>query len=258
MAGNTKTAAPAGPGALAALPPAEGLQQLFAQLSERQQHNYHCFMQQGGRESLHDFRVSVRRLRSLLRNYRRVLHIDDTLVEQLRGQQQQTNHARDLEVFVAQLQCHCPDHPQLIHLQRQLQEAYSQLREELAQIPPSLLNYSLSKRTNKYATLGELCSHIGTQQLLRMKREFKALRRGWDEALVHLLRIHGKRLRYLLEPFADTPKVSAALKELRQMQDQLGDYRDHQLLLQHLKLLGDDEETVTLITLLQRQQQQCG
>lgn len=258
MAGNTKATAPAGQDKLATLPPAEGLRWLFERLCDSLLHHYIRFIQHGGEESLHDLRVSVRRLRSLLRNYRSVLHLDAVLLEQLRGLQQQTNQARDLEVFIAQLKRHCPAQPQLMTLQQQLESEYSQLRGRLpgewAAILPRLQQpLSTNEHLEKFETQGALSGHIAARQLSRIKREFKALRRNWDEALIHRLRIDGKRIRYLLEPYSGMPRVDKVLRELRQMQDELGDYRDQQLLLLQLGTSREDDDVAGLITRLQAQ-----
>jgi CHAD domain-containing protein len=197
-------------------------------------------MHHGGEEALHDFRVALRRLRSLLRNYRKVLDIDEQLTGQLRTLQQQTNHARDLEVFVAQLQQHCPAQPQLLApLQQQLARATRQLHRELpAQWAALLPLLESPPRCNhsgkKHDTFGTLSRRLGCRQLKRLKGELKSLRRQWDETLVHRLRIHGKRLRYLLEPLTDERGTARAVAALKRLQEELGDYRDLQLLRQHL------------------------
>ncbi|MCW8917779.1 MAG: CHAD domain-containing protein [Gammaproteobacteria bacterium] len=263
MAADTQTTAPAGPPQLARLPSGEGLQQLLALQCGELCEQYSRFMQQGDAEALHDFRVAVRRLRSLLRSYRKLLDSDAQLTEQLRALQQQTNHARNLEVFVAQLQTHCPAQPQLLApMQQQLARARHQLHRELPARWATLLPLLESPpRCNhikkKHDTFGALGRRLGRRQLKRLKGELKSLRRQWDETLVHRLRIHTKRLRYLLEPLAAEPRTAMAVAALKRLQEELGDYRDLQLLRQHLATQYPDNSAVAaLITSLQAPLQQ--
>jgi CHAD domain-containing protein len=221
-------------------------------------------MHQGDAEALHDFRVAVRRLRSQLRNYREVLSPDERLTGQLRALQQQTNHARDLEVFIAQLQAHCPtpshtpSHTQIqliAPLQQQLAEARHQLHRDLPALWAALLPLLESSPRchpawKKHDTFDTLSRRLGRRQLRQLERGLMSLRRQWDEASVHRLRIHGKRLRYLLEPLAAKPgaaKAARAVAALKRLQEVLGDYRDLQLLRHHLATQYPDNSAVTAL-----------
>ena len=239
MATKAKTATSARQQQLARLAPEEGLQCLLAQRRQQLFDHYTLFIQQGGEEALHDFRVSLRRLRSLLQNYQKFIECDELLVEQLRELQRQTNPARDLEVFVAQLNRYCPEQAQLITaLQQQLQGAYRQLQHEL---PPQwaalfpLIRFSLSPTAATTASsLGHLTAHLGRRQIKQLNKGFRSLQQHWDESLLHRLRIRGKKLRYLLEPLAREASYLQTLEHMKDFQDTLGDYRDLQLLLQYL------------------------
>lgn len=237
MATKTKTATPAGHQQLARLVPDKGLQDLLVQRRQQLLDHYTLFIEQGGEEALHDFRVSLRRLRSLLRNYRKYIDCNALLLERLRELQQQTNHARDLEVFVAQLHYYCPQQRPLISaLQQQLQSAYRQLQQQLpaqwATLAPTI-KFSPSATTES-SSLGRLTAHLGRRQLKQFTKGLKSLHHHWDETLLHRLRIRGKRLRYLLEPFAEEADHLQTITQMKEFQDSLGDYRDLQLLLQHL------------------------
>ena len=169
MATKTKTATPAGQQQLARLAPDEGLQSLLAQRRQQLLDHYTLFIEQGGEEALHDFRVSLRRLRSLLRNYKKYIDCDALLLERLRELQQQTNHARDLEVFVAQLHHYCPEQlPLITALQQQLQAAYRQLQQKLpaqrATLAPTI-RFALSPAAaSRTSSLGNLTAHLGRRQ----------------------------------------------------------------------------------------------
>lgn len=253
MATKAKTATPTGQQQLARLAPAEGLQHLLAQQRQQLFDHYTLFLQQGGEEALHDFRVSLRRLRSLLRNYQKFIECDEFLVGRLRELQRQTNLARDLEVFIAQLNRYCPEQGQLISaLQQQLQGAYRQLQHEL---PPQwaalfpLIRFSLSPSTATTASsLGHLTAHLGKRQIKQLNKGLRSLQQHWDESLLHRLRIRGKRLRYLLEPLAEEAGYLQTVEVMKDFQDTLGDYRDLQLLLQYLSESRAEKEGLTVQT----------
>jgi CHAD domain-containing protein len=260
---DTKTVTSGRQECLTSLSPYQGLQRLLEQKRVQLHHHYTLFIEQGGEETLHDFRVSVRRLRSLLKNYRNVTSDTESLSEQLRSLQQLTNQARDLEVFTVHLKHYCPQQPLLIEpFTQQRDEAYRQLRRELPprweklqprlQRPIATLPVAASEHT-----LGRLTRRIGMAQLDRMERGLTALHKSWDEVRVHRLRIRGKQLRYLLEPFSDVPGVDAALSALKTFQERMGDYRDLQLLEQHLTALQGSEDSSQaleqLVTSIQRQ-----
>ncbi len=258
MVSDTQTTTPDGQGQLSQLPPYQGLQLLLRQHREPLQAHYVRFLEQGGDETLHDLRVSIRRLRSLLKNYRTTLHHSEALAEQLRAIQQQSNDARDLEVFIAQLQYHCPQQLHLIEpLQRQLEVAYRELRSQLPHLwqklqplleqPLQVLPVEASDRT-----LGRLTHRLGSGQCERLKKGLKAVQQSWDEVQVHRLRIRGKQLRYLLEPFTNDKQVASAVSAMKRFQEELGDYRDLQLLGEHLSQLQTDESNVETVSRLSK------
>jgi CHAD domain-containing protein len=259
MAVNTKTAPPDGQKCLAELSVKEGLLRLFALRREQLCRDYARFLQQENEEdeeALHDLRVSLRRLHSLLRNYKGAIAIDKSLTKQLHTLRQQSNAARDLEVFVAQLTRLFPQQSQLIHpLQQQRILARRQLRRDLPRLWETLLPLlqqppAVTPGKRGEHTLGELSARLGLKQLRRMKKGLRSLHRHWDEALLHRLRIRGKQLRYLLEPFAGESELDDALNALKYFQDDLGDYRDQQLLLQHLASWQAEDESHTVTTTL--------
>ena len=71
---------------------------------------------------------------------------------------------------------------------------------------------------------------------------------GAMDSRAHRLRIRGKRLRYLLEPFARQHRPCArAVETLKQLQDLLGDHHDMTILRARLKTLrrGEHDATIT-------------
>jgi CHAD domain-containing protein len=241
---------------LARLATGEGLLRLFAQRREELYQNYALYLQQEGEEALHDLRVSLRRLHSLLRNYENAITNGYNLAKHLHDLQQQTNATRNLEVFISQLKPLCAQQSKFFKsLHQQLKRAHRQLRLDIPQQwemllpllepPPSVI---IDERKNN--TLGSLTASIGRQQLRGIKKGFSSLQHRWDEARLHRLRIRGKRFRYLLEPFFVESGVSKALSTLKHFQEEIGAYRDRQLLLQHLTEKSQENKGDTVSTAL--------
>lgn len=264
MATQTKTAKTIRHEALAQLPFPAGINLLQSALFEQLQHHYTIFIEQGGEESLHDFRVALRRLRSLLRNYRDNITADTQLIEGLRSLQQLSNRARDLEVFIARLHHYCPEQADWIKpFQKELMEEYQQLYCSLPPIwnsPTPLKDKPIKVTSKKSFSIGQVTRGSGLQQREGLKREFVRLHKQWNEKTIHQLRIRGKRLRYLLEPFDDNKEVAQTIARLKALQDHLGDYRDQQLLILQLKKLENHSKPSSpfspIIKSLQKQMKQ--
>jgi CYTH domain-containing protein len=78
----------------------------------------------------------------------------------------------------------------------------------------------------------EAAADLAAPALDEMEARLAAIGEDVEEATVHEARIAGKRVRYLLEPFArTTPGGQALLKRLRRFQDELGDLHDLDVLL---------------------------
>lgn len=230
---------------------------LFRQRCVQFNENYLRFADQGGEESLHDFRVSLRRLRSLLRNYRDRIQLDDAIIEQLRQLQRETNSTRDLEVIVEHLeQLDEQAAPLLPSLQQQLEQAYRQLhtlmRPQWQRLWPAL-NQPLPLRPSppEQTTFGALSGTVGRHQARRLAKDLHRLHDKWSDARLHRIRIRAKRLRYLLEPIATDKGEKRIILQLKRFQDELGDHRDLQHLLHFLESLPVDTD-ISLSGLIER------
>jgi CHAD domain-containing protein/CYTH domain-containing protein len=203
-------------------------------------------------EGLHDFRVALRRLRSMMRSYGEQL--EDTVARkrrrQLRDVARATNEARDTEVHVAWLR---EVRPQVTareragvdwlvtRLERRQESEVSDLRGatlkafgKVAQTleselerwhevhylddprqPPSMAQFT-----------GDLIRHAVTE----LEDCLSEVRGVEDETRSHAARIAGKRLRYLIEPVVDVMDDGAMLvKRLKGLQDLFGDLHDAQV-----------------------------
>lgn len=207
-------------------------------------------------ESLHDFRVDLRRLRSWLRAL--APSLEDSLpragVRRLRRIARESNAGRDAEVFLAWLattgsQLTPRDRGAVRWLterfQRQEREAESELEARLKRdfqrtrdrLEERLSTYSIEAHVHggvREPLFGTVIASLILEMGEDLKRRLKRVRSVDDVNDAHQARITGKRLRYLLEPIAQQVEAGPALLvQLRGLQDALGDLHDA-----HVWLLG--------------------
>ncbi|MCW8841765.1 MAG: CHAD domain-containing protein [Gammaproteobacteria bacterium] len=208
------------------------------------------FVQIGDAEALHDLRVAMRRLHSLFVAFAPAIVPDSTLPDELRRLQKTTNHARDLEVTLAMVRNNSLELPWLEQAWREeLENEYRQLHEHLPMAWQSLAPAldtpaQLLRKELPPQPLGELAAALLQRRAKRLKKGRKGLCRRWRDKPAHKLRIAGKQLRYLLEPFSEASPASAkAVTRLKAFQDLLGDYHDIVVLQGRLKKLRQNAST---------------
>jgi CHAD domain-containing protein len=209
------------------------------------------------REALHDFRVSIRRLRSLLRAYRPQLQnaVRPKERKRLRAIQRATGGGREAEVALEWLTKQhaelAPEHlaglnwlsALLLERRRKcaedldakvrgsfrrtaekLEERLAIMRSEqnlLAEQPHVTFARTLANLTEAHAT--DLLVNLGQIASLDHAEE------------LHQARITAKRIRYLLEPIrAYTDKAQSVVKRSKRLQDVLGDLNDVHVLMREI------------------------
>jgi CHAD domain-containing protein len=204
-------------------------------------------------DALHDFRVALRRLRSLLRSYRSLL-LDSVSKKQARALRDlagSTGGARDAEV---QLEWLTVQHEQLKpgarkawswlmeRLESRRDAAYSAVRGDVparfseleTRLRSGLSRYSA---TVSPATSRAIFARAVGKQVRRTGRELVAalgaVRAASEVEAAHHARIQGKRLRYLIEPLENTtmqPAAERLVGSIKAMQDVLGRLHDMHVL----------------------------
>lgn len=198
-------------------------------------------------ETLHDFRVALRRLRSLLRAYAPWYDpVPKHLRKRLRRLARATNAARDAEVQIEWLRRTSPRvtagaRPGLTWLlarlterQRTANRAVRKLvRKEFAALEPSLRT---TLRTRKHrrdsvagagvtfaqATHGRLSAYCA-----ELAVDLAGIDSVADRDAIHAARIGGKRMRYLLEPLRGSVSGAAAqVNTMKVFQDRFGELND--------------------------------
>lgn len=200
-------------------------------------------------EAVHDVRVALRRLRSTLRSWRRLLK--GSVRKSDRGAlgdlQRSTGAARDAEVGEQRTQALAAD---LTPAQRRGAAWLVKRLHDLAESERTALARSLAKplargigrlrrRLSTYpaqvqAGPGARPARFAAPLARALKKHGERLLEGLarvesakDAEAAHAARIEGKRLRYLIEPVAGLlPDAAHALERLKVVQDELGALQD--------------------------------
>ncbi|UCH30245.1 MAG: CHAD domain-containing protein [Myxococcales bacterium] len=214
-------------------------------------------------EALHDFRVAVRRLRSLLRAYKPQLQsaVRKKDRNRLREIQRATGGGREAEValewLTKQQRDLAPEHltglnwlsAKLLARRREcaqaldgeLRESFKRTAEKLEErlaIMRSEQNLLAERPHVSFArTLANLTESHGTDLLVQLGQ----IARMDDSAALHEARIMAKRLRYLLEPVrAFVDDAQPVVKKTKRLQDVLGDLNDVHVLMDEIDAAFED------------------
>ena len=203
-------------------------------------------------EHVHDMRVATRRMRSAFRLF--APFFDDKkvrpLVRGLRRTAQALGAVRDLDVFREKAQCFLAEHPDLSldPLFSTWQADYDAARQALLAELDSKRFARFVQRLHTFATTPGMGARtvagdgVQAQQVRyvapRLIYEHYERVRAYETVLdnaslttLHALRIEFKRLRYAVEFFAEVlgPEAALVIKEIKIMQDHLGDLNDTQV-----------------------------
>jgi CHAD domain-containing protein len=193
---------------------------------------------------IHDVRVAARRLRALLRTFRRELH--PHLVRKYRAKLKALTHdleaAREADVArraVAQLagEGRADVRREAGGLRDQVAEEYRSARQRLRSRVVAVsweCRLSSLRRLSMCASLVPVSDEPAATAILRQvdharrRLRFALRRAGKTTARLHRLRLKVKRTRYLMEDgsVGRVPVAPAELRGLRRLQDCLGDLHD--------------------------------
>jgi CHAD domain-containing protein len=209
-----------------------------------------------GDEPLHDFRVALRRLRSVLRTLRPWLEdsVRPRHEKRLRRIARSTNEARDAEVqlawlatkraalssrqrvgcdlLVARYEARARGGPGAARVAERFHRAADKLQRRLGtderRVEPG---------GEPGASFGGVLAALLAEQVAALSERMAAIGDPSDQEGVHRARIEGKRLRYLLEPLRGHrgADASEAVRSLKRLQDLLGDLHDAHVLSSELR-----------------------
>lgn len=205
-------------------------------------------------EALHDFRVALRRLRSVLRAYRGPLAgaLKKRHRAGLRDLARGTGEGRDAEVALAWVAAQrdrlgAGQQAGLDWFAAQLEKrkgaGYDEAQRHLGEVFEPLAE-ELQKRLGVYTrqvrldhggggeeSFGDLVAAEARRDLARLEELLAGLAAADDAARGHRARIAVKRLRYLLEPLErELPSAQPIVRTLKQLQDVLGELNDAHVL----------------------------
>lgn len=196
-------------------------------------------------EALHDFRVGLRRLRTVIRAFRPWLkqgpkRKHERALKTLAGS---TNEARDAEVQLAwlseQKERLTGDRSRGLewlmarYESRKLSGAHLEIGLEewqklLTNLRQKLSVYERHVRPLSVAPISEILARTLRVELAAFREALAAVAGADDVERAHRARIRAKRLRYLLEPLRsrDRPGAEDAIRGLKDLQDLLGELHD--------------------------------
>ncbi len=199
-------------------------------------------------EALHDFRVSVRRLRSWLRAFDGVL--DDTLAEKpqqrLKRIAQATGGSRDLEVHLAWVneRQHVLRGRQRrgaewlgerlaarkvasdLELKRMVESEFDRATSRIE----SAMSSFTSSVVDDEPRFAAVAARLVRRHASSLAKALRSVTSIGDRAQAHAARIAAKRLRYLLDPLdGAVAGIETITKELAELQDRFGELHDAQL-----------------------------
>ncbi len=202
-------------------------------------------------EFLHDYRVSLRKVRSVLSLFKEVFSSEDTarLKQDFGSLMQKTNKLRDLDVYLLNKQQYYDLVPADTHEGLNiLFDYFSREREKEQKIVSKLIRGKLYlKEINRLEKLfadgsaltggrrGDENSPVfACSSVLKRYDKVCQIARNIDDetedTVIHQLRINCKKLRYLMEfftPLFPKKEINALIKALKSLQDNLGNFNDY-------------------------------
>ena len=222
-------------------------------------------------EFLHDYRVSVRRTRSVQREMHRVFRTDelDQMRQEFKWLQLITGEARDLDVYVLGFESMrklVPKsmrgdlEPLLVALGHRRAAAHRrmgwELRSDRARALRSNWEMVLHGMEHRFdgdrPDAGKPIGEVASRRIVKVYRRMLKMGGGIERAGgvesppedYHELRKKGKELRYLLElfgqPLHDADVVKPMIKRLKDLQDVLGHHQDREVQMGMLRELRDE------------------
>lgn len=213
----------------------------------------------GDRTALHNFRVAIRRIRSLLRAYRPWIGRAGGKKprRRLRALTRMTGYSRDAEVLIEWLarQRHELERADRAGLDWFLRQARARKRNYDRTARKRLagdferLEQSLRKRLGvvdeaESKRFRETFSGLLDEQADRFSNRLAVIANADDHKPIHKARIEAKRLRYIVEPLRGfLPEARAVVREMKHVQDILGQLHDNRVLESALQAAVEDAAT---------------
>lgn len=218
-------------------------------------------------EFLHDYRVSLRKVRSVLSLFKGVYSLEDTtqLKKDFSLLMQKTNALRDLDVYLLNKEKYFKLVPADTHEGLEiLFEFFSGKRNNEQKIVGKVLrNKSYQKEISRLKKLFadgsaltdgpngqerslDFACRLVLQRYGKVCKIARSIDGNTEDKVIHQLRIHCKKLRYLMEffsPLFQESDIKTLIKSLKILQDNLGNFNDYSVQQQFLRHVLDEEMT---------------
>jgi CHAD domain-containing protein len=227
---------------------AEAIVRTFIRIARR---NENGMVADHDTEFLHDYRVSLRKVRSVLSLFKGVFSPEETcrLKEDFASLMQKTNSLRDLDVYLLNRNQYFNLVPADSHQGLEVLFDYfaGERKEEHKSVARGLRSTSYRREIDRLEKLfaeganlpggprGEEHSlTFARESILKRYAKVCKIARGIDDTtedtVIHQLRINCKKLRYLMEFFAPLiaeNELKSMIKALKVLQDNLGNFNDY-------------------------------
>lgn len=201
-------------------------------------------------EFVHDYRICLRKIRSVLSLVKGVYPEADTLeIRKLLGKlARETNRLRDLDVYLLSREKYMALLPPVFReaLEEMFTEFAAERASEIRKVSARLKSGSHQRQMMeleaffdagaRHKPAPNAAEPVGPLVFKRIYKRFRKIQEVADtieantpDEVVHELRIEGKKLRYLMEFFAElipANGMDAKEKQLRRLQGQLGEFND--------------------------------
>lgn len=201
-------------------------------------------------EFLHDFRIAVRRTRSLISLLKRILPAKVTgyFMDEFRWLGSVTGPVRDIDVYLLEKEDYVSMLPESLRSGMEL--FFAELQEKRVAELKALQAHLTSARYHALiedwrqflsdeggelfsGLMSENCRVSADKMILKRFKNFirdgNAISEESPDEDLHQLRIKGKKFRYLLEffkSFYSKKQMAVFLKQMKKLQDNLGDFND--------------------------------
>lgn len=207
-------------------------------------------------EYLHDFRISLRKIRSLLSLIKNIYPEQRDLKKDFSGIASNTNHLRDLDVYLLKKEEYSQMLPEefrhgldklFLQLQNEREKSYKELSGYLSgkdfnKLKARLKQYFLDYYSISFSpqALVPIIDTANKEILKHYKKIHKAGNKLSPDSAdddYHQIRIECKKLRYLLEFFSSLYPdeiINPIIKKLKRLQNSLGLFNDYTVQIQRL------------------------
>jgi len=202
-------------------------------------------------EFLHDYRVSLRKVRSVISLFKGVYEQNQTLkLKQIfSALMAPTGRLRDLDVYFLEHDQYYDILPESLHdgldimfdlfakernyqhksmIKRLKSSAYTESINEMATLFSS--STGLEQGPNADRSAWDYACELIWKRYRKVCKIARAIDKNTEDEEVHELRIHCKKLRYLMEffsPLFSNRKIKSLIKPLKNLQDNLGLFNDY-------------------------------